>query len=566
MRPLDPALLKACAPARHWIAVTAAFTIGRTACTVGAAFAMAHTITHVVAAPHQGPPHGPLAATIGCLLIRALLSAAHDWAGERSATTVISSLRTAGLTAALHRRYAGPDASAVPAAALTAELDHLRAYVCQFLPQLIATCVVTPALITLTCIVDLTTGILQLFLVPLVPLFMALVGWATQSASARRLEVLERLTGQLRDLFAGLTTLRSVRRAADQHRHVVAASDSYRQATDRVLRMAFLSSFVLELLTTLAVAVIAVEVGLRLMHGYLAFTPALIVLIVAPEVFLPLRVVGQHFHASADGAAAARAALDVAKLPARPAGGEATTATPITAIRWSHISVRHSADVTAPHQVFGTAQAGQITALVGPSGAGKSTLIAVLLGLLTPTCGTVTVTSGTGNDTTSTDVEALHQRTWHQHLAWVPQAPSITPGTLADNIRAGREASTAPEHLVQEAACHAGLQGFVKTLPHGLNTPVGRDGVGVSAGQRHRIALARALLGVELGATVVMMDEPTAHVDPDTERLILATLRRTATAGAVVLVATHHEETIAAADRVHNVHSVAHPVSAGGPQ
>lgn len=564
MRPLDPDLLTACAPARHWIAATAAFTIGRTACTIGAAFALAHVIAQVVTDPHQGPPVVPLTTAVACLLMRAVLSAAHDWAGQRSATTVISSLRTTGLTAALRRPYAGHGAAPVPTAALTTELNHLSAYVSQFLPQLIATAVVTPALIVVTCFVDLPTGILQAFLVPLVPVFMALVGWATQSASERRLEVLERLTGQLHDLFAGLPTLRSVRRAADQQRHVVAASDSYRQATDRVLRMAFLSSFVLELLTTLAVAVIAVEVGLRLMHGHMEFVPALIVLILAPEVFLPLRLVGQHFHASADGAAAARAVLDVAAVPPR-VGHDGTEAVgSVAAVAWHGVTVRHTTEVTAPSDASGAAQAGQVTALVGPSGAGKSTLVATLLGLVTPTAGAVTVTHCPGKENRTDDLTALDLHTWHRRIAWVPQAPSVFPGTLADNIRAGLDHRTATDQLIRDAVHHAGLDDLVAAHPDGLVTHIGRDGVGVSAGQRHRIALARALLRVRLGADVVIMDEPTAHLDADTERLIVTMLRRTADAGAVVLVVTHHEDTIAAADHTHQVQSAGSALTATG--
>lgn len=557
MRPLDPRLVRASPSVRKAIAASVCCTIISTAATITLAIALARVITRVVI--HSNPVAGvELGIIAGALLVKIIVTAVHSGIADTAGWVTTHNLRDSAFRALLRSPH---NNKAVPSVALTDGLDAAWPYVTRFLPTLLATMVVTPALLIVTWWFDPVSAILELVAIPLIPLFMALVGWSTQSAARRRLATSEKLATQLADLLAGLPTLRFARRATAQRQAVLDTARRYKDATNAVLRQAFLSSLVLEVLTTLAVALVAVVVGTRLISGDLQLEAGLAVLILAPEVFLPLRQVGMHFHASADGVEATSSALEVMERPARPDGDAPLDGT-VTAVAWENVSVDHDGrHLTAPAELTARADAGRITALVGPTGCGKSTAISALLGLLTPTHGETALhlqQDGTEARVPTADVARAD---WHSHVAWVPQRPAVTPGTLRDNLWIPDTAPLSDDD-VADVIHHAGLTDVVAALPQGMDTAIGTGGFGLSAGQRHRIGIARALVRTRCGAQVLIVDEPTAHLDPATDEVIVGTLKRCAKEGLVVIAVAHRGSLVDAADHVVAVRSA---VSAEAP-
>lgn len=564
VRPLDPRLLRHAAGARHWVAAAAGLQVLVAALVVAQALLLADALAGVVAAGRPASSVRGPAATLALVVGgRALVAWAQQRYATRAATTVIAQLRAAVLT---HLADAGPAALDGPAGAatttlLTRGLDALDGYLVRYLPQLLATALVTPALVAVVLVQDPASAALMALTLPLVPVLMALVGWSTQRLAGERLRRMEQLGAQLLDLVAGLTTLRALGRAGRQVERVRAVGQAYRASTMAVLRQAFLSGLVLEVFTTLSVAVVAVGVGLRLLGGTLDLRTALVVLVLAPEVYLPLRLVGQYFHASTDGLAAAGEAFAVLDSPTRPGPtpgsptpgsptpGLAALTGPVTAVRWDDVSVVHAGRVVAaPAGLRAQARAGRVTALVGANGAGKSTAVALALGLRAPTRGRVLLTTAEGGSLVERDLREVDRDSWQRQVAWAPQRPAIVAGTLADNLRL--VAPDATEAELDAAAARVGLLEVVAGRPGGWSATVGTGGVGLSAGQRQRLALARVLLRVARGAGVVVLDEPTAHLDPRTEDVVLRTVRELADAGALVLVVAHRTALRAVADDV----------------
>ena len=338
--------------------------------------------------------------------------------------------------------------------------------------------------------------------------------------------------------MAGLPTLKVFGRAKAQGDAIGEMTDRYRHTTMLTLRIAFLSSLILELLATISVALVAVAVGLRLLGGHLDLRTALFVLILAPEAYLPLRLLGTNFHASAEGMKAAEQVFSVLERPLPPRGGLTLTPDPSAV----GLAVR-DLQVTYPGRghpalrpVSFTVQPGEVLAIVGPSGCGKSTLLRALLGLVSSDAGSVRVG---GLDLRELDIDA-----WRSRLAWVPQHPHLFATSLADNVCLGRPDAPAPE--VARAIADAGLEEVVARLPRGLDTQLGERGAGLSAGERQRVALARAFL---MDAALLLLDEPTANLDGGTEEAVLRAIRRLV-AGRTVVVAAHRPELVAMADRV----------------
>ncbi|MEV7380185.1 thiol reductant ABC exporter subunit CydD [Streptomyces lydicus] len=417
----------------------------------------------------------------------------------------------------------------------TRGIDALDDYFSRYLPQLGLAVVVPVAVLARIVTGDWISALTIVLTLPLIPLFMVLIGWATQSRMDRQWRLLARLSGHFLDVVEGLPTLKVFGRAKAQAEAIRTITGDYRRATLRTLRIAFLSSFALELLATLSVALVAVGIGMRLVHGERDLTTGLMVLVLAPEAYLPLRQVGAQYHAAAEGLAAAEEVFAVLEAPL-PAAGTAP-APDGTALAVEDLVVRHpgrSAD-SLPATSF-EVRPGETVALVGPSGAGKSTLLNVLLGFTAPSEGRALVDGR--------DIASLSPDIWRQRIAWVPQHPHLFAGTLAENVRLARPDAADAE--VRAALADAGALEFVDALPDGMATRLGEAGAGLSAGQRQRLALARAFLA---DRPILLLDEPTANLDGETEEAVVAAVRRLA-AGRTVLLVVHRPALLAVADRV----------------
>lgn len=378
---------------------------------------------------------------------------------------------------------------------------------------------------------------------PLIPLFMVLIGWATKDRMDRQWRSLARLSHHFLDVVGGLPTLKVFNRAKAQAEAIKRITDEYRRATLRTLRIAFVSSFALELLSTISVALVAVSIGFRLVDGSLGLETGLLVLILAPEVYFPLRQVGALYHSSAEGLAAAEEVFAVLETPLPAAGTVAAPALAGATVTVGPLTVTHPGR-TSP-ALSGAAlrlAPGSTTALTGPSGAGKSTLLSVLLGFVRPDAGEVTVT---GADGRSYDLAELEPGSWRSQVAWVPQHPHLFAGTVAENVRLARPAASDAELRAALAAAQA--LDFVRGLPNGLDTALGEGGAGLSAGQRQRLALARALL---TDRPLVLLDEPTAHLDAESEAAVVEAVRVLAADPArTVLLVAHRPALLAVADQ-----------------
>ncbi|WP_259670428.1 thiol reductant ABC exporter subunit CydD [Streptomyces sp. ID38640] len=417
----------------------------------------------------------------------------------------------------------------------TRGIDALDDYFARYLPQLGLAVVVPLAVLARIVTGDWVSALTIVLTLPLIPLFMILIGWATQSRMDRQWRLLARLSGHFLDVVEGLPTLKVFGRAQAQAASIRAITGEYRRATLRTLRIAFLSSFALELLATISVALVAVGIGMRLVHGELDLYTGLMVLVLAPEAYLPLRQVGAQYHAAAEGLSAAEEIFAVLETPLRTPG---TAPAPRgTALAVEELVVRHpgrSAD-SLPATSF-EVRSGETVALVGPSGAGKSTLLSVLLGFTEPAEGRALVDGH--------DIASLSPESWRQRIAWVPQHPHLFAGTIAENVRLARP--DADDAAVRTALGDAGALDFVDALPDGAATRLGESGAGLSAGQRQRLALARAFLA---DRPILLLDEPTANLDGATEEAIVAAVRRLA-AGRTVLLVVHRPALLAVADRV----------------
>lgn len=534
MRPLDPRLLRHARAARLHLLGAAVFG------TAGTALVLAHAalLAHLLAAAFTGASTGraPL-LLLGVVAARALVAYGGETSALRAAAAVKSQLRRRLVRQALLHGLG--DARPGEIATLTTRgLDALDAYFARYLPQLILACLTPLAVLAVVGGADLLSAVVIGVTLPMIPVFMILVGMHTRARTERQWHLLERLGGHFLDVVEGLPTLKVFNRAKAQAATIKEITDAHRQATMKTLRVAFLSALVLELLATLAVALVAVEVGLRLLGGGLPYETALLVLLLAPEAYLPLRNVGAQFHASMEGAAAAQRALDLLEVPVpadpqpRDHAVESREVPADATIRLEGVTVRYP-DRTAPalDRVTLTIAPGERVAIAGPSGAGKSTLLGVLLRLVEPAEGSVNFSHIPAED-------------WRRRIAWVPQRPYLFAGSVADNIRLADPG--APAQAVRKAARLAGAAEFIEALPQAYDTAIGERGARLSAGQRQRIALARAFLR---DAPVLLLDEPTAHLDPLTARQVRDTVELLMAGRTVVLVA-HGDGWADAADRV----------------
>ncbi|MER7443228.1 thiol reductant ABC exporter subunit CydD [Micromonospora avicenniae] len=534
-RPFDPRLLRRVPAARRDLALLALLGV----LAAGLVVAQATTLAALLATAFDGRLDRPaLAGFAATVAARALLVWAQGTVAARVAATVKAALR-ADLLAAVGRN--GPGWVAGQRAGQLATLagrglDALDAYFTGYLPQLVLSVTVPLAVLARIGLADWSSAVIIALTLPLIPIFGALLGWQAQAATERQWRRLSLLGGHFLDMVAGLPTLRAFGRARAQVGVVRRMADGHRVATMRTLRIAFLSALVLELVATLSVALVAVPVGIRLLGGGIALQTALLVLLLTPEAYLPLRAAGSRFHASQEGLTALNDAFGVeAGAPTSPASESRIVPDGRGEIRFESVTVAYERTV-ALRDVTLTVRPGEKIAVVGPSGAGKSTLLGLLLGFVTPTSGRITVG---GVDLADVDLDA-----WRRQLAWVPQRAHLFAASLADNIRLG--APDTPDAALAEAVHDAALDEVVAGLPDGLGTVLGERGHGLSSGQRQRVALARAFLR---DAPVVLLDEPTARLDSASEAVVLAATHRLV-AGRTALLVAHRPALLSDADRI----------------
>ncbi|PEG33067.1 thiol reductant ABC exporter subunit CydD [Mycolicibacterium agri] len=506
---------------RRFLAASVGCGVVISGATIASAIVLAQIVAGVITNPMSrtaGHWAGALWILASLWSVRALATLIQGRLSQRGATAVIADLATRLLrtvTARAPRELAAQRDSA--AALITHGLDGLRPYFTGYLPSLFLAGILTPAAVVAIACYDVPSALIVLIALPLVPIFMVLIGLLTRERSAASLAAMTTLQSRLLDLVAGLPTLRALHRVDGSADRIAELAAAHRRSAMATLRIAFLSALVLELLATLGVALVAVGVGLRLVYGDVTLSAALTALLLAPEVFWPLRRVGMEFHAAQDGKVAAENAHKLFQATGVRRCGTRTVEAAGANI---HVGAL-DADI----------EPGRVTVLTGPNGVGKTTLLHAILGL---TDGDVRVGG--------IDVAELEPHAWWQQVAWLAHRPVIVPGSVRDNLEL-----FGPLDDLDNACRAAGFDEVLTRLPDGLETMLGRDGVGLSLGQRQRLGLARAL-GSQ--APVLLLDEPTSHLDARTEALVLQAITSRAAAGATVLVIGHREPVLAIGDRV----------------
>lgn len=552
MRPFDPRLLRYARSARGPIAVTALLGTLTALLVLAQALFISAALSPVVSGTASLTDVWPYIAGIAAVFAcRALIVAAREAVSTRAAAAAVRELRGRVVDASV---TLGPRWRATKGAEtttlLSTGLEDLRPYFVSFLPQLVLVCTVTPAALGVILLLDFWSALTALLVIPLIPIFMILIGRFTQAASEDKLASMKRLTAQLLDLMSGLPTLRGLGREKAPRTHLHALGAANTKATMATLRVAFLSGGVLEFLTTLSVALVAVEVGMRLVFGDISLFHGLAVIMLAPEVFEPLRQVGAQFHASANGVTASKAAFDIieeAEAVASP-GTDVCPDMAHTDIVLDGLGMR-ARGAWAPAPTSGVIAPGIVTALCGPSGAGKSTIIACLLADMTPDAGRVLLRpSASSSESGESVLSDIDPAAWRRQISWVPQSPTLVPGTILDNM------GDLPLDDLNDAAAATGFDDVLASAPDGWNTAIGSGGVGLSVGQRQRLALTRALAA---HSQVVILDEPTAHLDAVSEETVVRAIDAMRDSGRTVIVIAHRAAMMEAADAVIDVRSAA---------
>jgi len=475
-----------------------------------------------------------LSLFIGLSLLRALLTWSGDLLAQHVAGHVKQQMRHDLLSRALQLGAVKQqdDRSGEWVTVIGEGVEKLDAYFRLYLPQVVQAALLPISILVVLFPYDRTTGWILLGVAPLIPLFMVLIGSTARKATEQQWNTLQALSVEFVDILSGITTLRIFGRAGNKARRMRTLNESFSNLTMNVLRLTFLSALVMELISTLSTAVLAVQVGLRLLYARIAFLDALFILILAPDFFLPLRMLGLRFHAGMEAVAAAADMVNLLdREPPSPGGVRIVDGVQGKAIRFHQVSYTYpQRDRPAVESLSFTLPAGETTVLSGPSGAGKSTIARLLLGLLEPDAGTISIGE---NDLATLDLE-----NWREHVAWVPQHPFLLNATVLENIRfASPDARMA---AVEQAALRAHADTFIEKLPAGYATRIGEHGMRLSGGQAQRLALARAFLK---DAPILILDEPASQLDLETEAMLLDSMQRLTTGRTVLLIA-HRQQTI----------------------
>ncbi len=548
MRPFDPRLVRYAGVVRGYLASTILLGLVAT----GLILAQAGLLADLLADAIRGTGAHALASLLTALAVVLLARAAVTYGTEvtalRAAARVKSQLRRA-LTAQVVRlgpSWLSGQRPGEMATLSTKGLDALDPYFARYLPQLVLACVVPVAVLVRVALADWISALVIALTLPLIPVFAVLIGLHTKAQTDRQWRLLAQLGGHFLDVVEGLTTLRVFGRSRAQAEVIGEVTDQHRRATMATLRVAFLSALVLELAATIATALVAVEVGLRLLAGHMDYRTALLVLILTPEAYLPLRNVGAQFHASMEGATAASQVFEL--LETQPDAGvrgvapgravsKRTADLHRDVIRLRDVTLRYPGrDEAALAGVSMSIGPGEQIAVTGPSGSGKSSLLALVLRFAEPTAGEIEVGG--------LPLGQIPAAQWRGQLAWVPQHPHLFAASIAENIALGRPGASQAD--IERAARLAGASEFIADLPRRYDTAVGERGQRLSSGQRQRLALARAFL---MDAPLLLLDEPTAHLDPFSAHE-LQTALATLMADRTVLQVTHDPAVAGSCDRV----------------
>lgn len=536
--PLDPRLVRRARATLPFLAGLCVVGVATALLILAQAWLLSRGVSSVFAAHHLDGVAMWCGLLAAVFCGRACLAWLQESLAHRASASVKSQLRRDILQARLSRPTDATMPSGTLISLMTTGLDALDGYYSKYLPQLVLAVIVPAVLATAIGLNDLTSLVIVVVTIPLIPVFMALIGWRTEAAVAKRFKVATRLANHFADLVAGLPTLQVFGRARAQLEGLRRTEAANRSETMRTLRISFLSSFILELLATLSVALVAVTVGFRVAAGGMDLRTSLFILILAPEVFLPVRQVGVLFHDAADGMAAAEVSFGLIESgrPTAPKSDvEIASPREVPVVISGLTHAYEGTDRAAPDGLSLRIEPGSVVALVGHSGGGKTTALSCLLGFIDPDSGSILV-----GDRELIGADESVWQSWRRQLAYVPQVPAMMAGTVAENIRLG--CSDTPEAMLRDALDRCGAA----AIP--LNKRIDDDAEGLSAGERRRVALARALVRVEQAeAGLLVLDEPTAGLDADTEATVLEAVRAS---GASVLVVSHRRNIIAAADVV----------------
>lgn len=421
-------------------------------------------------------------------------------------------------------------------------VEGLEAYYARFLPQAALAALIPLAVLAFVFPLDMVSGLILLFTAPFIPLFMVLIGSRAERLNQRQWRRLAALSARFLDSLQGLTTLKLFNATRREAEVIARITDSYRETTVSVLRVAFLSALVLEFLATVSVALAAVLIGFKLLSGSMTFQAGFFILLLAPEFYLPLRALGTHYHARLSALAAAEGltttlAASMAR-PVNPAGLRLVWR--YVEIRLENLGCSHASGRPVFTGINAVIPPGCFAVLAGPSGAGKTTLLRILLKSLSPEAGRVTVNG--------MDLAELEHAAWMEHVSWMPQEPFFFQGTILDNVlmREAPDLSGDAWGRLEQGAALTGLDKDLAALPLGWHTQVGEGGEGLSGGQRRRLALTRAVFK---GGALFLLDEPTAHLDGQSRDTVLAALRALASRHTVI-AASHDPRVLESADVV----------------